>query len=52
MTVLSALAKDQASEEVVYELVRRLVVSRLGEFERIRDITNKICDRYHVEKLG
>jgi len=52
VTVLSAMARDQWSEEVVYELVRRLIVSRFGEFERVRDITNKICDRYQVEKLG
>ncbi len=46
---------DQASvkfvyELVIYELVRRLVVYRLGEFDRVWETANRICDRYEVRK--
>jgi hypothetical protein len=40
---------DQASEKF-YELVRRLVVYRLGEFDRVWETANRICDRYEVRK--
>ncbi|HZW91381.1 MAG TPA: hypothetical protein VFF64_00240 [Candidatus Eremiobacteraceae bacterium] len=46
---------DQASEKfiyelVIYELVLRLVVYRLGEFDRVWETANRICDRYEVRK--
>ena len=50
MTVVSAIARDQASEEVIYELARRLIVYRLGEFDRVWQSANKICDRYRIKK--
>ncbi len=46
---------DQASEKFIYELVRdelvrRFVVYRLGEFDRVWETANRICDRYEVRK--
>jgi hypothetical protein len=43
---VSAVPREQASEEVIYELARRLIVYRLGEFDRVWQSANKICDRY------
>ena len=43
---------DQASEEIVYQLARRLIVYRLGEFDRVWEAANRICDRYQVKKAG
>jgi hypothetical protein len=51
---VSALAQfdPASSEEIIYELARRLIVYRLGEFERVWESANKICDRYQANKLG
>ena len=43
---------DQASEKCIYELVRRLVVYRLGEFDRVWETANRICNRYEVKKAS
>jgi hypothetical protein len=43
---------DQASEEIIYELARRVLVYRLGEFDRVWESANEICDRYQVEKAS
>ena len=45
----------QASEKLIYELVRyelvrRLLVYRLGEFDRVWETANHICDRYELRK--
>jgi hypothetical protein len=37
---------DQASEEIIYELARRVLVYRLGEFDQVWESANEICDRY------
>jgi hypothetical protein len=41
---------EQGSEKFIYELVRRFVVYRLGEFDRVWETANRICDRYEVRK--
>jgi hypothetical protein len=43
---------DQASGEIIYELARRLIVYRLGEFERVWKVANKICDGYQLKKAS
>jgi hypothetical protein len=40
---------DQESEEIIYELARRVLVYRLGEFDRVWESANEICDRHGVE---
>jgi hypothetical protein len=53
VTVVSAIVQiDQASEEIIYALARRIIVCRLGEFDRVWEAANKICDRYRVKKAG
>jgi hypothetical protein len=53
VTLVSSIAQiDQASEEIIYGLARRLIVYRLGEFDRVWESANKICDRYQVKKAG
>jgi hypothetical protein len=48
---MSATAQiDRASEEIIYELVRRVVGYRSIEFDRVWEAANKICDRYQVRK--
>lgn len=43
---------DRASEEIVYELARRLIVYRLGEFDRVWEAANRICDYYEIKKAS
>jgi hypothetical protein len=48
---MSATAQiDRASEDIIYELVRRVIAYRLSEFNRVWEAANKICDRYQVTK--
>jgi len=42
----------RASEEIVYELARRLIVYRLVEFERVWEAANRICDYYQIKKAS
>jgi hypothetical protein len=50
---MSATAQiDRASEEIIYELARRVIGYRLGEFDRVWEAANKICDRYQVKKAS
>jgi len=50
---MSAIAQiDQASEEIIYELARRVIFYRLGEFDRVWESANRICDRYRVKKAS
>ncbi|MGA8622766.1 MAG: hypothetical protein WB660_30115 [Candidatus Sulfotelmatobacter sp.] len=44
MSVIAQI--DQASDEVIYALARRLIVYHWGEFERVWEAANKVCDRY------
>jgi hypothetical protein len=43
---------DQRSDEIIYELARRVIIYRLGEFDRVWLSANKICDRYQVQKAA
>lgn len=50
---MSAAAQiDQASEEIIYELARRVIGYRLGEFDRVWEAANRICDRYQLKKTS
>jgi hypothetical protein len=50
---MSAIAQiDQESEEIIYELARRVLVYRLGEFDRVWEAANEVCDRYQVKKAS
>jgi hypothetical protein len=50
---VSAIAQiDQETEEIIYELARRVLVYRLGEFDRVWKSANEICDRHGVEAAG
>lgn len=41
---------DQELETVIRELAMRIVVPRMGEFEYLWEIANRVCDRYGLEK--
>jgi hypothetical protein len=43
---------DQASEELIYALARRIIVYRFAEFDRVWQSANKICDRYETQKAA
>jgi hypothetical protein len=43
---------DQETEEIIYELARRVIVYRLGEFDRVWESANEICDHYQVQKAS
>jgi hypothetical protein len=50
---VSAIAQiDQETEEIIYELARRVIAYRLGEFDRVWEAANKVCDRYQIEKAS
>jgi len=47
---MSAIAQlDYMSDEIIYTLARRVVVFSMGEFERVWETANKICDRYPIK---
>ena len=51
--VVSAKAEiDQASEEIIYDLARRVIFYRLSEFDRVWESANKICDHYQLRKAS
>jgi hypothetical protein len=41
---------DQELETVIRELAMRIVVPRMGVFDDLWEIANRICDRYGLEK--
>jgi hypothetical protein len=41
---------DQELETVIRELAMRIVVPRLGEFDDLWEIANRVYDRYWLEK--
>jgi hypothetical protein len=43
---------DQGSDEIIDALARRIMASRWSEFDRVWEATNKICDRYELEKAN
>jgi hypothetical protein len=48
--MMSAIAQlEYMSDEIIYMMARRLIISSLGEFDRVWESANKICDRYQVK---
>ena len=41
---------DQALDNIIRQLTLRILVPRLGEFDRVWEIANQVCDRYHFEQ--
>jgi hypothetical protein len=41
---------DQELEAVIQELATRIVTPKLGEFDDVWEIANRVCDRYQLEK--
>jgi hypothetical protein len=41
---------DQELDNVIRELTMRIVVPRMGEFDDVWDIANRVCDRYGLAK--
>ena len=47
---MSAIAQlEYMSDEIIYTMARRVIVCSLGEFDRVWEAANKICDRYQVK---
>jgi hypothetical protein len=48
---MSPLKKvDQELETAIRELATRIVIPKLGEFDDVWEIANRVCDRYDLEK--
>jgi len=43
-------AIDQGSDEIIDALARRIMAYPWSELDRVWEATNKICDRYELEK--
>jgi hypothetical protein len=41
---------DQELDNVIRELTMRILVPRMGEFDDVWDIANRVCDRYGLGK--
>jgi len=41
---------DQELESVIRELAMHIFVPRMGEFDDVCKIANRVCDRYGLEK--
>jgi hypothetical protein len=39
---------DHELEAIIRELTLRIVAPRLGEFEGVWEVTNRVCDRYEI----
>jgi hypothetical protein len=53
VTKMSSLAQaDQELETVIRELAMRIVVPRMGVFDDLWEIANRICDRYGLESVN
>jgi hypothetical protein len=51
VTRISPVAQaDQELETVIRELAMRIVVPRMGEFDDLWEIANRVYDRYWLEK--
>lgn len=47
---MSAIAQlDYISDEVIYTLARRVIIGSWGEFDRVWEAANGICDRYQIK---
>ena len=50
---MSPLAQlDRQLESIIRELTLRIVAPRLGEFDCVWEITNRVCDRYKIRAVG
>jgi hypothetical protein len=50
---MSSVAQlDQALQQIIRELTLRILKSRWNEFDRICDVTNRICDRHELDPLA
>ena len=48
---MSAIAQlEYMSDEIIYTMARRVIIRSLGEFDRVWEAANKICDRYQLQK--
>ena len=43
---------DKELDNVIRELTMRIVVPRMGEFDDVWDVANRVCDRYGLGKSG
>jgi hypothetical protein len=41
---------NQALDNIIRELTLRILVPRLGEFDRVWEIANQVCDRYQIQQ--
>ena len=41
---------DQELESVIRELTMRIVQPRMGDFEDVWEIANRVCDRYGLQE--
>jgi len=39
------------SDEIIYTLARRVIIYSLGEFDRVWEVANEICDRYQPDRV-
>jgi hypothetical protein len=50
---MSPLAKfDHELEAVILELLTRIVVPKMSEFDDVWDIANRVCDNYEIAKAA
>lgn len=50
---MSPVAKfDHELEAVILELITRIVVPKMSEFDDVWDIANRVCDKYEVAKAA
>jgi hypothetical protein len=51
LKIMSPLEQlNQALDNIIRELTLRILVPRLGEFDRVWEIANQVCDRYQIEQ--
>jgi hypothetical protein len=41
---------DQELESVIRELALRIVLPRMGDFEDVWEIANRVCDQYGLQE--
>jgi hypothetical protein len=51
LKIMSPLEQlDQALDNIIRELTLRILVPRMGEFDRVWEIANQVCDRYQIKQ--
>jgi hypothetical protein len=51
LKIMSPLEQlDQALDNIIRELTLRILVPRMGEFDRVWEIANQVCDRYQIRQ--